>query len=276
MIGEKICPLCSCDSNTPVLKDSPFLFCKNCKIIFNSTYCALDYGDSYFLEDYKAQYNKTYEEDFPAITKSANLRLKKIFKLWGSFYNEFPVSLLDIGSALGFFLQTARQKGVKELEGVEISQYASNYCVKNYNIKTNKTSFDDFSTEKKYDVITAWYFLEHSANPLESLKKIISMLNQNGMLAFSFPSFFGPLYKFDRKKWQETHPVDHLVDFSPKTIKKLLQKQGFRKVKVYAAAIHPERVMSKNNIFYPVFSLIYTIYSKIFAFSDTIEVYAIK
>ena len=38
------------------------------------------------------------------------------------------LSLLDIGSAMGFFLKSALDRGICNLLGIEISPFAADYC----------------------------------------------------------------------------------------------------------------------------------------------------
>ncbi len=108
------------------------------------------------------------------------------------------------------------------------------------------------------------------------MKRYTAALKKGGMLAFSAPSVFGPLYHFNRKQWISTHPADHRVDFSPASARKLLHRLGFRRWWVYPGGFHPERIISAKSFFFPFFSMLYRRFAGLTAYSDTIEVYAVK
>jgi SAM-dependent methyltransferase len=185
-------------------------------------------------------------------------------------------ALLDIGCALGFFLKAARDTGYSPVRGVEISEYAAPLLPGEVGIDVHNGPFSHVPGPEKYSVISAWYFIEHCADPVSVIENIFDSLEPGGVFAFSSPSVFGPLFQFDRKSWVETHPVDHRVDFTPRSVKRLLKGMGFRRVRVYPSGMHPERVISKNSFFYPLFAALYRKFSRLTAYSDTIEVYALK
>ena len=186
------------------------------------------------------------------------------------------LSLLDIGSAMGFFLKAARDRGIKDLLGIEISQYASQYCHNEYAIPVVHGAYEQRVLSRSFDIITAWFFIEHCEDPIRVLRELYSCINTPGILAFSVPSIFGPLYACNREQWISSHPVDHRIDFSPSSLKKILHDIGFTKLVIKPSGFHPERVLKPYSIFYRPFSSIYRVFSKITSFSDTLEVYALK
>ncbi len=267
------CPLCG--SMSPAHEGQDLYRCGACGATFNQAHRALDYDNDYFIAGYRAQYGRTYEEDYPHIYAMAMQRLKRIDALRGA--NTGPRgALLDIGCALGFFLKAARDMGYSPVRGVEISEYAARYCREKLGIDAHNVPFSRVPGSEKYSVISAWYFIEHCADPVSVVRDIFDSLEPGGVFAFSSPSIFGPLFRFDRRRWVESHPVDHRVDFTPRSAKRLLKGMGFRRVRVYPSGMHPERVFSGNSFFYPLFAALYRSFSYLTAYSDTIEVYALK
>lgn len=265
------CPLCK-DTIT-LKKQTPFTYCKNCKSVINNLYREASYDRDYFIDDYEKQYGKTYIDDFSSIYNSSKKRLEQISKFVTLDSN---TSLLDIGSAAGFFLKAAQDLKINKLLGIEISQYASDYCESKFGIPVIQDSFDNISVDQPFDIISSWFFIEHCKKPLEVFQRIFNMLNNNGILAFSVPSCYGPMYCFNKSEWEKTHPVDHLINMSPYAAKKILKSVGFKKVKVIRSGFHPERIVNENSHFHSPFSKIYDIFTGLTAFSDTIEIYAIK
>ncbi|MEQ8352003.1 MAG: methyltransferase domain-containing protein [Leptospiraceae bacterium] len=90
---------------------------------------SVDYGPDYFLSEYESQYGKSYLEDEPNLRRLAASRLDWMDRVLVHSGLEVDWSargptLLEIGSAAGFFLDEAKQRGYRTL-GVEISRYAS-------------------------------------------------------------------------------------------------------------------------------------------------------
>ena len=268
------CPVCKIDSNIKISAD--LYKCSLCNLIFNINFKSLSYNRDYFTAEYENQYGKTYIDDFENIYELSKIRLKRIISL---LKNKDNLSVLDIGSAAGFFLKAAKDSkdyGIKKLKGIEISQFASEYCKTNFLIDVTVSSFEEIETDEKFDIITSWFFIEHLMNPLDELKKIYNMLNRGGVYAMSVPSFFGPMFYFSKDQWIESHPKDHRIDLSPHSAKKILKTIGFKKIKIKICGYHPERVVSRDNIFFKPFELMYGLFSNITKFSDTIEIYAVK
>lgn len=266
------CPVCGKSSGRRISVD--LYKCSNCSIVFNVNYKSLSYGRDYFISEYREQYGKTYIDDFENIYNLSMVRFKKIkgmMKLNGN-----DQSLLDIGSAAGFFLKASEDSGMKKVKGIEISKFAADYCRKNFSIEVIESSFENAAIDEKFDAVTSWFFIEHLAEPEKAIDRIYSMLNDGGVFALGVPSCFGPMFYFARDEWIKTHPGDHRIDLSPRGAKKILKDAGFKKVKVFRSGYHPERVVSRENFLFKPFELFYRLFSSLTGFSDTIEIYAVK
>ena len=265
------CPLCSKPSEKQITGD---LFkCGKCELIFNINCRSLSYDRDYFISEYERQYGRTYPEDFKNIYSLSVQRLKIILQL---IKNRNDLSLLDIGSAAGFFLKAAEDSGIQKVMGVEISAFASDYCRKNFSIDVIESPFEDAVINEKFDIITSWFFIEHLADPLNAMKRIYDLLNEGGVFGLAVPSCFGPMFLFKKNEWIKTRPVDHRIDLSPKAAKTVLKNIGFKKVRAFRSGYHPERIMDRDSFLFKPFDLCYDIFTRVTAFSDTIEIYAVK
>ncbi len=271
-INSLNCPLCGKSSDENISID--LHKCGKCSLVFNVNCKSLSYDRDYFISEYQGQYGKTYIEDFDNIYRMSVNRLDEIFKVLKS--GRTGCSVLDIGSAAGFFLKAAKDKGITKLKGIEISAFASDYCRKTFSIDVIESPFESAEIDEKFDIITSWFFIEHLMEPLQAMERIYQMLNDRGIFAMAVPSYFGPMFYLNREEWIKSHPKDHRIDLSPKGAKKILKEIGFKKVKITKCGYHPERVLSRDSIFYKPFELLYRVYTSITGFSDTIEIYAVK
>jgi len=266
------CPVCRKSFDKQISID--LYKCSKCGLIFNTNCKSLSYDRDYFISDYQEQYGKTYLDDFDNIYKLSVIRLNNILKL--PKFQKDNMSVLDIGSAAGFFLKAAKDMGIKKLKGIEISEFASDYCKKNFSIDVIESPFENAEINEKFDIITSWFFIEHLIEPLKAMERVYLMLNDGGIFALAVPSCFGPMFFFTRDEWIKTHPTDHRIDLSPKAAKKILKNIGFKKVRIRKCGYHPERVVSKKNFLFKPFELCYRLFSSLTGFSDTIEIYAVK
>ena len=210
--------------------------CKKCNSLFRKFFFPIstDYSSKYFIEDYKNQYGKTYEEDEENLKALAKSRLETI-------KNIKPTGkILDLGSAMGFFLKEASLNGY-ETEGIEISEYAANYCVKNLNLNVYNVSLLDFEyKENEYDIITAWYVLEHICDFEKLLKNILFSLKDDGIFAFAMPNGNGISGKFN-KNYFKIVPTDHAFETNYKALDNFLEKYSLKRIHLENKSIYYNR-----------------------------------
>lgn len=265
------CPFCGRQSRSAISAD--IFKCAGCGTIFNADHKSLSYDRDYFTSEYKEQYGRTYVDDYENIYRVAQGRLDRIFSL---IKIQPGLSLLDLGCAAGFFLKAAKDRGIGDLLGIEISEFAADYCKRTFGIDVVRSGFFEADVQRKFSIISSWFFLEHMDDPRAAVDRIFSMLEDGGVFACGIPSYFGPSFSFDREGWVKTHPADHRIDLSPSSAKRIFEQAGFSRVKVYRAGYHPERVVKKSSWFYPLFEPVYNLFSRVTAYSDTIEIYAVK
>lgn len=205
----------------------------------------LSYEEDYFLADYQNSYGKSYEEDEPNLRRMARSRLD-FLKSRG---NAGSGRLFEIGCATGFFLDEARSAGY-DVEGIEISHWACRVAEQRFALSVRCGSFMDpdpdvISTTPGatvlYDVVAAFYVIEHFADQKQVFARIASLLKPGGLFLCALPSTHGPLLRCNPACWMETHPADHYVDYSPASLRKILPLYGMEAVRFRPASFHQER-----------------------------------
>lgn len=266
-----ICPVCE---NTKLKLihnqyERQFYQCNKCKSLLLKKHqqesMRKRYTHSYFNEEYKEQYGKSYLEDEENITKLARQRLSIIKQI---LKRKHPhQTILDIGAAYGFFLKQAQKEYFKPF-GIEIEKKAVSYMKKKLNIPAVKNNFLKQKFNEKYHVITLWYVLEHFPNPDNVIKKAKSLLLSRGLLCLSVPNGHGPFFQFNRKSYFKLHPDDHYFDYSLKGLKILFKKHGFSLLYKRYTGYHPERYINCPSLLSSFIKLFYP--------GDTMELYFMK
>ncbi|MCB1158654.1 MAG: class I SAM-dependent methyltransferase [Leptospiraceae bacterium] len=202
-----------------------------------------EYSDTYFSEEYKNQYKKTYYEDESALRKLAQRRLA----ILSNFINPEGKSLLEIGCAAGFFLHEAQKTGFKTT-GIELSQTETAYA-RNLGLNIFCTSYLDFESPELYHVICAFFVLEHFDRQQEVLEKMVGSLEKGGFIFLALPSLKGPTYTTNPEEWFKTHPEDHFIDYSPDSIRKVFLAYGMELVYKEPMSYHPARDKGVRGMF---------------------------
>ena len=244
--------------------------CKKCNSLFRKYFLPVstDYSSKYFIEDYKNQYGKTYEEDEENLKALAKSRLDIIKNI------KPEGKILDLGSAMGFFLKEASLNGY-ETEGIEISEYAANYCVKNLNLNVHNISLLDFEyKEKEYDIITAWYVLEHICDFDKLLEKILFSLKEDGIFALAMPNGNGISGKFN-KNYFKIVPSDHAFETNPKALDNFLKKYSLKRMYLKNKSVYYNRFCDIFNLGFlkenKGLKNLYDLFAKKYNLGDTFE-----
>ncbi|PKL15260.1 MAG: hypothetical protein CVV50_00690 [Spirochaetae bacterium HGW-Spirochaetae-6] len=241
---KRKCAICGQSDSLVVGRDGYFnhYFCEKDKVFFRDKnyVAAVSYSSNYFLDDYKKQYGKTYEEDRPNIDKLNNQRLKIIRRLLPVAHRKR--NLLEVGSALGFFLKMAQDKGDFAVEGAEISSYAAGYAREKLRLDVKTQNFLKMDIGHPcYDVLAMWYYIEHNERIEDVLSQIKRALKIGGLLALSTPNAHGVSSRKNRKKYAAKIPADHYYEFSPVGITRLMEQNGFKLRFVRTTGNHPKR-----------------------------------
>lgn len=218
----------SCGSQGALLckaKGYDFYKCKNimCELIYADV--RQEDIESLYEEDYYKKVYQDYESDRDIHLMNDNILLKKIEKY-------FQVGdLLEIGSAFGFFIECAKNRGWNAL-GLETSKYASEVAKEKYGNNVQNADFLQENMENGFDVVCILATIEHVLNPSLFINKIADMLKPGGGVIMTTPNIDTLFAKFCGRRWRHIYPPFHISYFSPKSISFLIQKYGFRVLSV--------------------------------------------
>lgn len=175
---------------------------------------------------------KRIYNNISSILKSREIKSRNI-KLIDKYFNK-PGRLLDVGCAMGFFLDTARKHGW-DVTGVEISDYASSYARDELRLNVFNDELMNLIKNGEigihsFDAVTLWDTLEHVCDPKSLLKAVYSVLKEGGMLFLSTLNIDSLTAKQQGNQWHYFRPPKHLFYFSEKTLKRYLADVGFEVV----------------------------------------------
>lgn len=142
--------------------------------------------------------------------------------------------ILEIGSGHGFFVEMMKKKNYNII-GIEVSKerrkiakrVAADATILDINLLEDNPHIGEFH------IVVMFHVLEHILNPILFLRKIRDRLKPNGKLIVEVPNFNDYQIKLNRA-YEEWHfQRAHIHYFTPKTLKYVLTKSGFKKITIH-------------------------------------------
>jgi SAM-dependent methyltransferase len=197
--------------------------CRNCNFIY------LNPRPS--TQDLRAFYQQGYLPDDPESIENWRCMMKGVYRTAVGHIEKYcrKGKVLDIGCGFGFFLQELKQKSW-EVTGLDMSLSGISYARETLKLPVHCAWFEETEfPENHFDVVAAFYVIEHAYNPVEFLKKIHRVLKPKGIVLLRYPHTYS-LERLLTSIGIENNAYDipfHLSDFSPPTIERFLIKTGF-------------------------------------------------
>jgi len=147
--------------------------------------------------------------------------------------------LLDVGSAMGYFVYESRKQGYAT-EGIEPSNMLVNIANRKLNITLHNCRINDFSDTERFSGIVLWDVLEHVYDPSEMLQHCARLAKPGAYLFVQVPNYCGIsdrfktfLHRIHLKNNNFKHfgfPW-HVYSFNRKSLGIMLAKSGFQPLK---------------------------------------------
>ena len=233
--------------------------CSECSFVFLDPRLTADelrllYSDEYFLHD-GADFGAHSASDYETAAIKGSVKFPEIlgwirrFKPSGEFF--------EIGCGMGYFLEYARKQGYS-VSGIEYAELGVRTAREKFGLDVRRGSFEELAPEQgKYDVIFMGDVLEHLIQPLEMLTKAHSMLRASGVVALEVPSMFNSLtgrfatvgMRLLRTKKKMTLPPYHVNEFTPKTLRTIMERAGFRETVTIQRIKPPSAITLRGSAF---------------------------
>ena len=223
---EVDCPLCKESKTVPLHQEGSFRMvkCASCQFIYLNPRPTSE-SLTHFYQHYLPEDNFSIQ--------SWEKMMKPVFHRAADLLRQHRRNgrLLDVGTGFGFFLDEMKNRGW-EVTGVEISQKAIDYARNGLGLTIHpdpleKANFPD----QHFDVVTAFYVIEHLPDPMTFLKECYRILKPGGILLLRYPHTT-PIKNFLSIFGISNRLYDlpaHLSDFSPEMIQRCLESVGFER-----------------------------------------------
>ncbi len=235
MNNHKFCLLCKSEHlyDLPLYEKAFLTKCKKCNFIFSKK--------SPTENELLTHYNNYGRSDYlsPITIKRYNELLDN-FELYKK-----TNKILDVGCGIGYFLFEAKKRGWR-VYGTEYTDSAVRIC-KEKGILINKGKLDINNYQlASFDIITSFEVIEHINNPLEEVSNFKNLLRSGGLAYITTPNFNSLSRYILKSKYNVITYPEHLSYYSPKTLKKLFKKTGFKNKKIKTTGISLTRYKTSS------------------------------
>lgn len=153
---------------------------------------------------------------------------------------------LDIGSGFGFYTQALRKMGYRTVS-INPGKY-ENEVFRNLNgDEPLAVMFENYQSSEQFGVVMMSQVLEHLLEPDNAINKVSDLLAPGGVLACAVPNYDSFLVKLLGTKDNACLWVpEHVNYFTEKGLRALVERNGFRVVKVEQITRIPFNALSKR------------------------------
>lgn len=236
---EKIkCYQCGADNTSDFLigeedltaKEGQFNYvkCKECGLVYQNPRIHVDQIKDFYDSEYIAHRKK---KDWGVLTPLYEWAMnkhdrdkEKIIKRYVKLNKDSRV--LDIGCAVGTFLQYLRKKYHCFISGVDFKEDLEYPDFDKIDFHCGLFYEQENLQENSYDLITMWHFLEHDYDPKKTLAKAKTLVKDSGRIIIEVPRLDSVTFKLFKEKWPGVQAPQHTIMFDKEHFIKICESEG--------------------------------------------------
>lgn len=220
-----MCPYCNQEKSNLIIivKGYKVVSCTNCFLVYTKNFKINSKKINFEVYDKKYVENYELRKSFIKFGFVQKLQILEKYKHGGT--------LLDVGCSLGYFLQVvaAASRYKWKLFGSEMNSKLGKIAAKQSNAQVSTESLPKLGyINQQFDVVTCFDVLEHSQHIRKNISEINRILKDDGVLLVQCPNYRSLMQYLTGDKWDWWAPPDHILHFSPQTLSRVLEENGFR------------------------------------------------
>ncbi len=224
-----ICSVCKSSDNPLFIQTSAmmhtdgseffdFYSCNNCESVFLGNPVSPERLGAYYTDYYLPYRGSQAWGKFASFVEADDKRLNtnRVKTVLPYLPKDKKSTVLDIGCGKPDFLASLHT--LPHIESLGVDFVAANWDSPQYsNLNLMACDWKVAAIDTKFDVITAWHYLEHDYELDKTVERFYDLLLPGGHVIIEVPMFQGILQKFQKKNWQGWHSPRHISLFSFKS-----------------------------------------------------------
>ena len=198
--------------------------CADCGFVFANPQPSVEFlGELYSNRDANALIDFYARTASPSQLAMFDSLLQRLEELHGGVGR-----LLDLGCGPGYCFERAAKRGW-DAHGVDLGEWtAAAAAARNLkNLHVGNLADQSFP-DGHFDAVVSVEVFEHLTDPISELKDSQQVLRPGGLLLLQVPNYRTLPILLGRDDFRLNTPPQHLNYFTPHTLRKLLQENGFR------------------------------------------------
>lgn len=198
--------------------------CPSCKTVTVHPFPSLD-DLMRFYQSYKG--SNVYKPKEEKKVRRARRRIKRLLS-----YTKGR-RFLDVGCNIGYTVKAALDLGL-QAQGIDIDAAAVQTANDSYGQRFEALSIEQFAaTGRKVDILYSSEVIEHVPDPDSFVTALHTILEDDGVVYLTMPDGGHWNLPSDFASWRMVTPPSHIIYFTRKGIRHLLEKHGFKVEKFF-------------------------------------------
>ncbi|MES2179655.1 MAG: class I SAM-dependent methyltransferase [Gemmatimonadota bacterium] len=236
-----LCYLCRSHRYTPFIeaeddltgKPGRFAFvkCNACGLTYQNPRIRIEYIGEYYDDEYIAHRKKG---DWGPLTGFFNWAMDRHDRQKDALVSRYVrlsqrSSVLDVGCAVGTFLEKLRVRYGAKGTGVDFKDLSAHPSLANVDFRCGLFYEQDFGAQR-FDLITMWHFLEHDYDPMRTLRTAGDLLAPDGRLIIEVPRLDSLTFRLYGDRWPGLQAPQHTVLYDRASLLAAIDKAGLELV----------------------------------------------
>ena len=220
------CPSCGSSSHSELFVKGgyPIVRCDDCALVFSNPQVVEDV----VLEEYREGGSNDLWVDVLTSPRQLELDRAKFQEILDELEpHRGGGRLLDVGTSIGLFLRLALDRGWSG-RGTEFGRRALAYARDELDVPVDDSPIE--AIDEEYDVVSVLSVLEHVNRPREFLRHVARLLKPGGATYLIVPNVDSLATRVLHERAATFDGRNHLLYFSPRTLRDLLGREGFEVV----------------------------------------------
>jgi SAM-dependent methyltransferase len=208
-----------------------YVTCVDCGLAYQNPRLTVDEVKEYYDGEYIAHRKKT---DWGVLTPFYEWAMDRHDRQKDALVSRFirldeTSEVLDVGCAVGTYLQTVRRRHGARVTGVDFKDLRAHPSLEGVEFHCG-LFYDQPLADRRFDLVTMWHFLEHDYDPARTLATARRVLKPHGRLVIEVPRLDSMTYRLFGRRWPGVQAPQHTVLYDRVRLLRMVESAGFEVV----------------------------------------------